>query len=60
MPRRVVQRLHQQRAVRRQRGHLFLPTRRADVLGVRLGFLHVETAKRLHKQVKLFIFAGRY
>jgi hypothetical protein len=53
VPRRVIQSLHGQRAVRRQPGRFFLPGRLADVVGVCLCLLHIAPAERLHERVKL-------
>ena len=53
VPRAVIQRQHGQRAVRRQPSSFFLSECLADVVGVCLGLLHVESAKRLYKRADL-------
>jgi hypothetical protein len=53
VPRRMVQRLHWQRAVRRQRRSFFLPARFTDVVCVRLGLLYVEPTECLDERIKL-------
>jgi hypothetical protein len=49
----VIQSLHRQRAVRRQPGGLFLTYRLADIIRVRLGLLHIGSAKSLNERIEL-------
>jgi hypothetical protein len=49
----VIQRLHWQRAIRRQLGSFFFSGRRADIFSICLGLLHVKSAKRLHERIEL-------